>query len=123
MGHPELEDLQDGVAWLAQHRNVDPERVGVCGGSYGGFLTYMALFRQPDLFAAGAALRPVSDWAHYNDGLHRATSSTGRRIDPDAYEKSSPIEYAAGLERPLLICDGMQDSTSSSRTTSGWCSG
>jgi dipeptidyl aminopeptidase/acylaminoacyl peptidase len=108
MGYPELEDLQDGVAWIAQHKNVDPARVGVWGGSYGGFLTYMALFRQPDLFAAGAALRPVSDWAHYNDEY---TSNILNRpeIDPEAYEKSSPIEYAAGLQKPLLICDGMQD--------------
>ncbi len=108
MGTPELEDLQDGVAWLAKHRNVDPARVGVYGGSYGGFMTYMALFRQPDLFAAGAALRPVSDWAHYNEEY---TSNILNRpeIDPEAYETSSPIEYAAGLQKPLLICDGMQD--------------
>jgi dipeptidyl aminopeptidase/acylaminoacyl peptidase len=108
MGYPELEDLQDGVAWLAGHKNVDPARVGVYGGSYGGFLTYMALFRQPDLFAAGAALRPVSDWAHYNDSY---TSNILNRpeVDPEAYEKSSPIEYAAGLRKPLLICDGMED--------------
>src|SRR4029078_7684260 len=66
MGFPELEDLQDGVAWVVANKAVDPRRVGVYGGSYGGFMTYMALFRAPDLFAAGAALRPVSDVAHYN---------------------------------------------------------
>ena len=108
MGTPELEDLQDGVAWIAQHKNVDSSRVGVWGGSYGGFLTYMALFRQPDLFAAGAALRPVSDWAHYNEE-YTANILNRPEIDPEAYEKSSPIEYAAGLQKPLLICDGMQD--------------
>ncbi len=108
MGHPELEDLQDGVTWLAQHKNVDPARVGVYGGSYGGFLTYMALFRAPDLFAAGAALRPVADWANYNDPY---TSNILNRpeIDPEAYASSSPIEFAAGLRKPLLICDGMED--------------
>lgn len=108
MGFPELEDLQDGVAWLVTNKSVDPKRVGVYGGSYGGFMTYMALFRAPDLFAAGAALRPVSDWAHYNDSY---TSNILNRpeIDPEAYEKSSPIEYAAGLQKPLLICDGMLD--------------
>ncbi len=109
MGYPELEDLQDGVAWLAANKSVDSKRVGVYGGSYGGFMTYMALFRAPDLFAAGAALRPVTDWAHYNDEY---TSNILNRpeIDPEAYEKSSPIEYAAGLTKPLLICDGMLDS-------------
>jgi dipeptidyl aminopeptidase/acylaminoacyl peptidase len=109
MGYPELEDLQDGVAWLVANKSVDPKRAGVYGGSYGGFMAYMALFRAPDLFAAGAALRPVSDWAHYNEEY---TSNILNRpeIDPEAYEKSSPIEYAAGLAKPLLICDGMQDS-------------
>ncbi|HSS50284.1 MAG TPA: prolyl oligopeptidase family serine peptidase [Thermoanaerobaculia bacterium] len=108
MGHPELEDLQDGVAWLVAHKNVDPQRVGVYGGSYGGFMTYMALFRAPDLFAAGAALRPVSDWMFYNDDY---TSNILNRPedDPDSYTRSSPIEYVAGLKKPLLICDGMQD--------------
>ena len=109
MGHPELEDMEDGVAWLVANKNVDPQRVGVYGGSYGGFMTYMALFRAPDLFAAGAALRPVTDWAHYNEEY---TSNILNRPedDPEAYEKSSPIEYAAGLQKPLLICDGMLDS-------------
>jgi dipeptidyl aminopeptidase/acylaminoacyl peptidase len=108
MGHPELEDLADGIAWAAAHKNVDPHRVGVYGGSYGGFLTYMALFRQPDLFAAGAALRPVSDWEHYNEP-YTADILNRPEIDPEAYEQSSPIEYAAGLRKPLLICDGVQD--------------
>jgi dipeptidyl aminopeptidase/acylaminoacyl peptidase len=108
MGYPELEDLQDGVAWLVANKGVDPKRVGVYGGSYGGFMTLIALFRAPDLFAAGAALRPVTDWAHYNEGY---TSNILNRpeIDPEAYQRSSPIEYASGLQRPLLICHGVQD--------------
>jgi dipeptidyl aminopeptidase/acylaminoacyl peptidase len=108
MGHPELEDLEDGVAWLEAHKQVDGRRVGVYGGSYGGFMTLMALFRHPDLFAAGAALRPVSDWAHYDVDYTSAILNTPE-IDPEAYAASSPIEFAAGLARPLLICDGMQD--------------
>jgi dipeptidyl aminopeptidase/acylaminoacyl peptidase len=108
MGHPELEDLEDGVAWLVKTHNVDPRRVGIYGGSYGGFMTYMALFRAPDLFAAGAALRPVSDWAHYNAPYTSDILNTPD-VDPEAYATSSPIEYAAGLRKPLLICDGMED--------------
>ncbi len=108
MGTPELEDLQDGVAWLVENEGVDPARVGVYGGSYGGFMTMMALFKDPDLFAAGAALRPVTDWAHYN---HPYTSNilNTPEVDPEAYERSSPIEFADGLERPLLICAPMLD--------------
>lgn len=108
MGTPELEDMRDGVEWLVANRGVDASRVGVYGGSYGGFMTFMALFKDPELFAAGAALRPVTDWAHYN---HEYTSNilNTPEIDPIAYEISSPIEHAAGLKRPLLICHGLQD--------------
>ncbi len=108
MGTPEVEDLEDGVKWLAEHHSVDPARVGCYGGSYGGFLTLMALFTKPDLFACGAALRPVTDWAHYSDGYTENILNTPE-VDPEAYERSSPIEYAAGLKNPLLICHGMQD--------------
>jgi dipeptidyl aminopeptidase/acylaminoacyl peptidase len=108
MGHPEVEDLEDGVAWLVKNRSVDPARVGTYGGSYGGFLTFMSMFRKPDLFAAGAALRPVTDWAHYN---HPYTSNILNTpdVDPEAYERSSPIEFAAGLAKPLLIGTGVED--------------
>ncbi|HEX5305016.1 MAG TPA: prolyl oligopeptidase family serine peptidase, partial [Dyella sp.] len=66
MGHPELEDILDGKAWLVKQHGVDPKRVGIYGGSYGGFMTLMALLRAPGEFAAGAALRPVADWTSYN---------------------------------------------------------
>jgi dipeptidyl aminopeptidase/acylaminoacyl peptidase len=108
MGHPELVDHVDGVNWVVENHSVDPDRVGVYGGSYGGFMTFMALFREPELFAAGAALRPVSDWASYN---HPYTSNilNTPAVDPMAYERSSPIEYADGLKRPLLITHGVLD--------------
>ena len=108
MGTPELEDLEDGVQWLVAEHGVDPDRVGVYGGSYGGFLTLMALFQKPQLFACGAALRPVTDWAHYNHGYTSNILNTPE-VDPEAYWRSSPIEHAAGLERPLLMCHGMLD--------------
>jgi dipeptidyl aminopeptidase/acylaminoacyl peptidase len=108
MGHPELEDLLDGKRWLAAHASVDPNRVGIYGGSYGGFMTLMALFRAPGEFAAGAALRPVTDWMQYD---HNYTSAilNDPQIDPIAYARSSPIEFADGLRDPLLICHGVID--------------
>ncbi|MBY5993066.1 S9 family peptidase [Ferrimonas balearica] len=108
MGTPEVQDLADGVAWMVDQVSVDPQRVGTYGGSYGGFMTFMALFTQPDLFQAGAALRPVTDWAHYN---HPYTSNilNTPQVDPIAYERSSPIEHAQGLTKPLLIMSGVLD--------------
>ncbi|RCS28693.1 S9 family peptidase [Rhodanobacter denitrificans] len=108
MGHPELEDLLDGKAWLVKNHGVDPRRVGIYGGSYGGFMTEMALLRAPGEFAAGAALRPVSDWTLYN---HEYTSNilNDPQLDPEAYRTSSPIEYAEKLQDPLLIQHGLID--------------
>jgi dipeptidyl aminopeptidase/acylaminoacyl peptidase len=108
MGHPELEDLIDGIDWLAANHQVDPERIGVYGGSYGGFMTLMALFREPGRFAAGAALRPVTDWRHYNHG-YTANILNTPQLDPEAHRISSPIEHAEGLADPLLIAHGMLD--------------
>ncbi|TCV92800.1 dipeptidyl aminopeptidase/acylaminoacyl peptidase [Luteibacter rhizovicinus] len=108
MGHPELDDLLDGKAWLVKNQGVDPKRVGMYGGSYGGFMTLMSLLRAPGEFAAGAALRPVTDWTTYN---HEYTSNilNDPQIDPEAYRTSSPIEYADKLADPLLIMHGLID--------------
>jgi len=108
MGTPELQDLTDGAKWLVDNHNVDPKRIGIYGGSYGGFMTFMALFKTPEVFAAGASLRPVTDWAHYNHGYTSNILNTPE-VDPDAYERSSPIEFAEGLNKPLLIAHGMVD--------------
>lgn len=108
MGHPELEDYLDGRDWLIANKQGDGDRAGIYGGSYGGFMTFMALFREPGKFKAGAALRPVTDWSQYN---HEYTSNilNTPELDPEAYKKSSPIEYAQGLQDHLLIAHGMID--------------
>ena len=108
MGTPELEDLIDGVEWLVENHDADPARVGVYGGSYGGFMTFMAMFNAPDVFAAGASLRPVTDWAHYNHGYTSNILNTPE-VDPEAYRRSSPIEFVEGLQGDLLISHGMLD--------------
>jgi dipeptidyl aminopeptidase/acylaminoacyl peptidase len=108
MGHPELEDLLDGKKWLAEQASVDPKRVGLYGGSYGGFMTLMALFRAPGEFAAGAALRPVTDWMQYENDYTLAILNDPR-VDPIAYARSSPLGFADGLRDPLLICHGVID--------------
>ena len=108
MGTPELEDYLDGLDWLVANKQGDRERAGIYGGSYGGFMAFMALFKKPGAFKAGAALRPVTDWSQYN---HEYTSNilNTPELDPEAYKVSSPIEYAAGLQDNLLIAHGMID--------------
>jgi dipeptidyl aminopeptidase/acylaminoacyl peptidase len=108
MGGKDLEDVVDGAKFLVDTQKVNAKRVGVYGGSYGGFITLMGMFTTPDVFAAGAALRPVTDWAHYN---HSYTSNilNEPQGDIEAYRKSSPIYFAEGLKGALLICHGMVD--------------
>lgn len=108
MGGKDLSDHVDGAKLLVDKYNVDPKRIGIYGGSYGGFITLMAMFTEPDVFAAGAALRSVTDWAHYNHGYTSNILNTSY-TDSTAYAKSSPIYYAEGLKGALLICHGMVD--------------
>jgi dipeptidyl aminopeptidase/acylaminoacyl peptidase len=108
MGGKDLDDHVDAVRYLVSEHGVDPKRVGLYGGSYGGFITLMAMFTTPDIFAAGAALRPVTDWAHYNHP-YTANILNEPQDDPVAYRQSSPIYFAAGLKGALLICHGMVD--------------
>ncbi|HEX4948789.1 MAG TPA: prolyl oligopeptidase family serine peptidase, partial [Blastocatellia bacterium] len=108
MGGKDLSDHVDGAKYLVSEHGVDAKRIGIYGGSYGGFITLMAMFTESDVFAAGAALRPVTDWAHYN---HPYTSNilNNPQADAEAYKRSSPIYHAQGLKGALLICHGMVD--------------
>lgn len=108
MGGQDLDDHVDAARWLVSQHGVDPKKIGIYGGSYGGFITLMAMFTQPDVFAAGAALRPVTDWAHYNHGYTSNILNVPQK-DVEAYKRSSPIYFAGGLKGALLICHGMAD--------------
>lgn len=108
MGGKDLTDQVDGAKFLIDNYDVDPKRIGIYGGSYGGFITLMAMFTEPDVFAAGAALRPVTDWAHYNHG-YTSNILNVPYADSIAYVRSSPIYHAEGLKGALLVCHGMVD--------------
>lgn len=108
MGGKDLSDHVDAVKLLVEKYGVNPKNVGMYGGSYGGFMTLMAMFTAPDTFAAGAGLRSVTDWAHYNHG-YTSNILNQPYDDPKAYQQSSPINFAAGLKGNLLMCHGMVD--------------
>jgi dipeptidyl aminopeptidase/acylaminoacyl peptidase len=108
MGGRDLDDFLDAKDFLVQQYGIDSNRIGIYGGSYGGFITLMGLLTKPNEFSCGAALRSVTDWAHYN---HEYTSNILNypETDPQAYRKSSPIYYAENLAKPLLMLHGMVD--------------
>lgn len=108
MGGKDLTDHVDAAKYLTTELGIDSSRIGIYGGSYGGFITLMALFTTPDVFKAGAALRPVTDWANYNHG-YTSNILNEPQQDSLSYRKSSPIYFAEGLKNHLLICHGMLD--------------
>ena len=108
MGGKDLTDNVDAARYLVDSLGVDPKRSGIYGGSYGGFSALMGMFTTPGVFAAGAGLRSVTDWANYNHGY---TSGILNEPSTDslAYKRSSPIYFASGLQGHLLMCHGMVD--------------
>lgn len=108
MGGKDLSDHVDGAKFLIENYNIDPDKIGIYGGSYGGFIVLMAMFNQPYVFKSGAALRAVTDWAHYNHPYTANILNTPQE-DTLAYKRSSPIYFAEGLQGHLLICHGMVD--------------
>jgi dipeptidyl aminopeptidase/acylaminoacyl peptidase len=108
MGGKDLEDQVDGARYLTEQHGISTGRIGIYGGSYGGFITLMAMFQYPETFTSGAALRSVTDWAHYNHGYTAAILNTPVE-DSLSYIRSSPIYYADGLQGNLLMLHGMID--------------
>jgi dipeptidyl-peptidase-4 len=108
MGGVEVADQVEGVKFLRTLPWVDKDRIGVHGSSYGGYLSLMALFKEPEYFRAAAAGAPVTDWKLYD--THYTERYLGHPESPgEVYEKASVFPYATNLERPLLIYHGMAD--------------
>ena len=109
MGGKDLNDQVDGAKYLVDELGVDKNNIGIYGGSYGGFITIFALFNHNDVFKAGAALRSVTDWAHYNHGYTSNILNTPVD-DPEAYRKSSPLYFAENFDKgKLVMLHGMVD--------------
>ena len=108
MGGKDLSDNVDGAKYLVESHGIHPQKLGIYGGSYGGFISIMAQFTAQGTFKAGAALRPVTDWAHYNHGYTSNILNTPFN-DSVSYRRSSPIYFANGLQDHLLMCHGMED--------------
>ncbi len=108
MGGKDLSDQVDGAKMLMDEHDIDADKIGIYGGSYGGFITLMGMFNAPETFSAGGAIRSVGDWAAYNHGYTARILNTPA-TDSLAYKRSSPIYFADGLQGDLLILHGMVD--------------
>ena len=108
LGQVDADEAVAAANYLKSLPMVDPNRVGLWGWSYGGFLTEMVMCTRPGNFAAGVAGAPVTDWKHYNEWYTRHRLNLPKE-DEEAYKKSSPVNFAAGLQGKLLMIHGMQD--------------
>jgi dipeptidyl-peptidase 4 len=107
-GEVELADQLAGVAWLKQQPYVDGSRVGIWGWSYGGYMTCLAMLRAGDVFKAGFAGAPVTDWRYY-DTIYTERYMGLPQENAAGYRDSSPVNYAAGLSGKLLIAHASGD--------------
>jgi dipeptidyl aminopeptidase/acylaminoacyl peptidase len=111
LGGKDYDDHLDAIDYAVKNYAVDAKRVGVYGGSYGGFMAGMLVLRAPDKIAAAAALRPVFDWKNYyaSSPVYTAERLGFPDKNVEGYKRSSPIAYAENLQRPLLILHGLVD--------------
>jgi dipeptidyl aminopeptidase/acylaminoacyl peptidase len=108
LGVNDTADVAAGADYLKTLAYVDPDRIGVFGLSYGGFLTLQAMNTDPTLWRAGVNVAGVVDWATYGSGY--TTPRLGTPVqNPDIYKISAPILHMAKLARPLLILHGTND--------------
>ncbi|MBV9770747.1 MAG: S9 family peptidase [Bryobacterales bacterium] len=107
-GKTELADQLEGVRYLIAQGFVDPSRVGIYGWSYGGFLTLYSLLNAPDVFRAGIAGAPVTNWRNY-DTIYTERYLGLPAENPEGYRASSAVEYAAKLKAKLLIIHNIED--------------
>jgi dipeptidyl aminopeptidase/acylaminoacyl peptidase len=108
LGVSDASDVASSADYLKTLDYVDPDRIGVWGLSYGGYLTLQVMTREPLLFRCGINVAGVVDWATYGAGY--TTPRLGTPVEnPDVYRVSAPIYHMDKLARPLLVLHGTND--------------
>ncbi len=108
LGYWEMRDLIEGVKWLREKSFVDSTKIGITGGSYGGYVTAMALTYGADFFTHGVSLFPVTDW-HLYDNVYTERYMDRPQDNPNGYRTGSAITHADKYKGHLLIVHGMMD--------------
>lgn len=108
MGHFEVEDQVDGVRWLVEQGLTIPEKVGINGWSYGGYMSAMCMLKAPDTFAAAVAGAPVTDWDGYDTHYTERYMGTPHS-NPEGYKLSSVLTHAQNLQGALMLVHGLID--------------
>ena len=108
MGDVEVQDQVDGVRWLVEQGLADPDRVGIYGWSYGGYVTLMCLARAAKTFKVGVAGAPVTHYDGYDTGYTERYMGLPQS-NPEGYEQSSVMAHVHNIEGHLLLIHGLID--------------
>jgi len=108
LGELEVADQLAAARWLKAQPWVDPDRIAVYGGSYGGYMTLVLMLKTPGVFRAGIAYAPVTDWKLY-DTIYTERYMDTPEDNPEGYEASAPLTYADNLQGALLLAHGAMD--------------
>jgi dipeptidyl-peptidase-4 len=108
LGQTDVEDLVASLTSLSQRPYIDVGRVGITGGSYGGYISIMALLKAADRFHVAVANSPGVDWRNY-DTIYTERYMGLPQYNPDGYEKANPLNYVKNLKGKLLIQHGAVD--------------
>ena len=115
-GSDELEDQLLAVKHIIQNHHVDPERIGIYGWSYGGFMTIRALTGAPDVFKAGVAGAPVVDFRYYDTAYTERYLGLPSEAD-DAYDTADLARAVPNMHGKLLVIHGLADENVHFRNT------
>ncbi|MBP6977354.1 MAG: S9 family peptidase [Lentimicrobiaceae bacterium] len=110
LGSVEVDDQMAGVAYLKTLEFVDPQRIGVNGWSYGGFMTLSLMLRHPEAFRVGVCGGPVTDWKYY-EVMYGERYMDTPEANPEGYRNSSLLDMAGNLKGKLLVIHGTEDPT------------
>jgi dipeptidyl-peptidase-4 len=108
LGTAEIDDQLAAVVELARRGEIDPERVGITGGSYGGYVTLLAMARHPDVFRVGVAVAPVGDWRGYDTAYTERYLGTPDE-NAEAYREASAVPFVGQIRGDLLLIHGVLD--------------
>jgi dipeptidyl-peptidase-4 len=108
LGRVELADVLEGVKYLKSLPFVDPSRIGIFGGSFGGYMVLNAMLRAPKLFKAAVSFAPVTDWRGY-DSLYTEQYMNAPQDNPAGYQATEIPPLAEKLQGDLLLLHGTAD--------------
>ena len=108
LGKYETEDQIAAAKYLGSQSYIDKERIGIFGWSYGGYMASLALTKGADVFKAGIAVAPVTNWRFY-DTVYTERFMRTPQENPEGYDKNSPIHFAHLMKGNFLLVHGTAD--------------